>query len=348
VKIDSDGKLDFKDVLIRPAPGTLSSRRDVDVQRTFKFRHGANTWTGLPIIASNMDTTGTFKMGLALLRHGALTALSKYYDAADLETFFHTAGGENAFWSMGITPDDLDKLRAVKRKISISKICIEVANGYVPDLPKFVATVRKENSNALIMAGSVCTPEMTGILVDAGADIIRVGIGSGSVCITRKVTGVGYPQLSAIIECSEAAHQAEGFVCSDGGCTVPGDICKAFGGGSDFVMLGGMLAGHDECEGKMKYRKKGNKKVPVSMQFYGMASSVAQEKHFGRLASYRAVEGKVVDVPYRGSVEHTILEIVGGLRSMMTYIDAKTLAEIPAKIHFIRVGAQLNNVYGGQ
>jgi GMP reductase len=184
---------------------------------------------------------------------------------------------KGAFYSMGITSGDLEKFSAVKDKISVLKVCIEVANGYIHDLPKFVTRVRKENPTVIIMAGSVCTPEMTTNLLQAGADIVRVGIGSGSVCITRKVAGVGYPQLSAIIECSEAAHQEKGFICSDGGCTVPGDICKAFGAGADFVMLGGMLAGHKECEGTVKYAKKGRKRVPVAMQFYGMASTVAQK-----------------------------------------------------------------------
>jgi GMP reductase len=346
VKIESDQKLDFCDVLVRPCPSTLSSRRDVDIKRTFAFSHSGTTWTGFPLVASNMDATGTLEMAKALSEHDALTALSKYYKLEELKKFFHKQESESAFFSMGITTADLDKLTALKSNISISKLCIEVANGYIPDLPKFVRMVRQDNPTAIIMAGSVCTPEMTKHLLQAGADIIRVGIGSGSVCITRRVAGVGYPQLSAIIECSEAAHQEKGFICSDGGCTVPGDICKAFGAGADFVMLGGMLAGHTECEGVIKYKKKDGKKVPVSMQFYGMASDIAQKKHFGGIASYRALEGKVVDVPYRGSVADTVQEIRGGLRSMMTYIDARDLSEVTAKTTFVKVGTQLNIVYG--
>lgn len=293
-----------------------------------------------------MDTTGTFRMAKALAEHDALTALSKYYAVGDIVKFFQKQESEGAFYSMGIGTDELERFAKVKTKISISKICIEVANGYIPDLVRFVAKARAENPSALIMAGSVCTPEITKILLKAGADIIRVGIGSGSVCTTRKITGVGYPQLSTILECAEAAHEEDGFICSDGGCVTPGDICKAFGAGADFVMLGGMLAGHAECEGTIKYGKKGGKKVPLTMQFYGMASQVAQRKHAGGVASYRAPEGKVVEVPYRGHVSETLQEITGGLRSMMTYIGAKELSEASAKTTFVRVGAQLNTVYG--
>jgi GMP reductase len=216
----------------------------------------------------------------------------------------------------------------------------------IPDLPKFVSALRRENPEAIIMAGSVCTPEGTQHVLRAGADIARIGIGSGSVCITRKVTGVGYPQLSAVIECAQAAHDEKGLICSDGGCIVPGDICKAFGAGADFVMLGGMLAGHKQCAGTVIYQRKGGKRIPVSMQFYGMASVVAQVKHFGGNAEYRASEGKAVNVPYRGDVEDTLLEIMGGLRSMMTYIDAASLSEIHAKAEFVKVGTQLNTVFG--
>lgn len=286
-------------------------------------------------------------MAEALAAQRALTALSKYYDQKSLSDFFGERDREYAFYSTGITSGDLDKLRSLKKKITISKICIEVANGYIPSLKKFVSAIRKELPNAIILAGSVCTPEGTIDLIKAGADIIRVGIGSGSVCLTRKVAGVGYPQLSAILECSEAAHQQDAFVCSDGGCVVPGDVCKALGAGADFVMLGGMLAGHDECDGKIRYVRRGKRRVPASMTFYGMASAVAQTKHFGGLASYKAVEGKEVSVPYRGAVSATMQEIEGGLRSMMTYVDAKEVSEISSKTNFVRVRMQTNDIYSG-
>jgi GMP reductase len=346
VKVDNDWKLDFRDVLIRPRLGNLSSRKDVVLDRTFQFPHSGATWTAFPLVASNMDATGTIEMARALSKHGAITALSKYYPTRELIPFFRSAAGANAFFSVGISSSDLERLQAVKAKTPISKISVEVANGYIPDLPKFVSALRRENPKAIIMAGSVCTPEGTQTLLRSGADIARVGIGSGSVCITRQVTGVGFPQLAAVIECSQAAHEERGLICSDGGCIVPGDICKAFGAGADFVMLGGMLAGHRQCAGAITYRIRGSKRVPVSMQFYGMASDIAQEKHFGGKAAYRASEGKIVSVPYRGNVEDTILAIKGGLRSMMTYIDASVLPEVHAKTEFVKVEAPLNTVLG--
>ena len=346
LKIEADLKLDFSSVLIRPKPNPLSSRRDVELKREFRFPNSPLAWAAFPIVASNMDTVGTIKMATALANRDACAALSKYYSIVQLEKFFRKIESRNSFFSMGSGIADLEKLRELRKKVPISKICIEIANGYIDEFPKLVRTVRAENPDSIIMAGSVCTPDMTQILIEAGADIIRVGIGSGSVCTTRKVTGVGYPQLSAVIECSDAAHGLGGLVCSDGGCTVPGDICKAFGGGADFVMLGGMLAGHIESEGKIRYASKQGKKIPVGMQFYGMASKVAQQKHFGGMSSYRAAEGKVVEVPYRGAVNETIDEISGGVRSMMTYIGAKDLSEIPANTSFVRVTNQLNTVYG--
>lgn len=346
MKIETDQKLDFKDVLVRPRPSRLASRKDVLLMRTFTFPHSDSSWTTFPLVASNMDATGTFDMAKALQKQGAVAALSKYYKVGELAKFFVSPQSRNTFFSMGITPIDADKLKELKARVPVTKICIEVANGYIHSLPKFISDIRKENPTAIIMAGSVCTPEGTKLLLRAGADIVRVGIGSGSVCITRKVAGVGYPQVSAIIECAEAAREENGLICSDGGCVSPGDVCKAFGAGADLVMLGGMLAGHAECNGKIRYRKRGTNKVPVSMQFYGMASDIAQERHFGGKASYRAAEGKAVEIPYRGRVEGTIMEIMGGLRSMMTYIDAAELAEVCSKTTFIKVGTQLNTVFG--
>jgi GMP reductase len=292
-----------------------------------------------------MDATGTIAMAEALAEVEAIGSVSKYIEDRTLAEFFGRASSRHSFFSMGITKEELDRLRKVSLASSVTRISIEVANGYMDSLPKFIAAIRKEFPETIILAGSVCTPEGTVNVLKAGADIARVGIGSGSVCITRKVTGVGYPQLSATIECSQAAHEMGGFVCSDGGCTVPGDVCKAFCAGADFVMLGGMLAGHNECDGRVTYKRVGGKKKPVGMEFYGMASDVAQDKHYGK-PGYGAAEGKRVVVPYRGAVADTLSEILGGLRSMMTYIDAAQLAVVPNRTRFVRVGRQLNNVFG--
>ncbi|WP_395452268.1 GMP reductase (plasmid) [Azospirillum melinis] len=349
--IESDLKLDFKDVLIRPKRSTLQSRNDVDVNRTFTFLHTQRDWTGFPLIAANMDVTGSMGMARALSRFGAMTALHKHYKADELAAFFQTEAEStvqsNVFYSMGIAEADHDKFLAVKAKAPVGKICLDVANGYTERFVEVISRLRQENPDAVIMAGNVVTGDMTEALLLAGADIVKVGIGPGSVCTTRKMTGVGYPQLSAIIECADAAHGLKGQVCGDGGCTVPGDISKAYGAGADFVMLGGMLAGHDECEGEIRYEDRDGNRVPVAMTFYGMSSDTAMHKYSGGVASYRASEGKTVDVPYRGPVENTMQEIMGGVRSMMTYIGATRLKEVPKRTTFVRVGAQLNTVFGG-
>ena len=347
MRIENEIKLDFKDVLFRPKRSTLSSRSGVDINRTFRFLHTGQDWTGFPLIAANMDVTGSLGMARALAKFGALTALHKHFKAATLSDYFGAEGGKHAFFSIGTTDADLEKLAAVAAKASISLICLDVANGYTEKFLDTVKRVRAAHPHAGIMAGNVVTGDMTEALILAGADIVKIGIGPGSVCTTRKMTGVGYPQLSAIIECADAAHGLKGLVCADGGCTVPGDVAKAYGAGADFVMLGGMLAGHDECDGEIRYETRNGKSMPVSMTFYGMSSDVAMTKYAGGVAKYRASEGKVVEVPYRGPVENTMQEIMGGVRSMMTYIGATKLKEVPKRTTFVRVSSQLNTVFGG-
>lgn len=345
--IESDLKLDFKDVLIRPKRSTLQSRNDVDISRTFKFLHSGKEWTGFPLIAANMDVVGTMAVARALSAFGAMTALHKHYPAEALIEFFRGADTGNVFYSLGTTEADYDKFQAVKAQASVDKLCLDVANGYTERFVGFVERIRRENPDIVIMAGNVVTGDMTEALLLAGADIVKVGIGPGSVCTTRKMTGVGYPQLSAIIECADAAHGLKGQVCGDGGCTVPGDLSKAYGAGADFVMLGGMLAGHDECEGDIRFEERDGQRVPVAMTFYGMSSDTAMHKYAGGVAHYRASEGKTVEVPYRGPIDGTMQEIMGGVRSMMTYIGATKLKEVPKRTTFVRVGAQLNTVFGG-
>ncbi len=345
--IESDLKLDFKDVLIRPKRSTLQSRNDVNVNRTFTFLHNQRDWTGFPLIAANMDVVGTMAVARTLSRFGAMTALHKHYRAEELIDFFQGDESGNVFYSLGITDADREKFKAVKAKAPVDKLCIDVANGYTERFVEVVARMREENPDIVIMAGNVVTGDMTEALLLAGADIVKVGIGPGSVCTTRKMTGVGYPQLSAIIECADAAHGLKGQVCGDGGCTVPGDLSKAYGAGADFVMLGGMLAGHDECEGDIRYEERDGQRIPAAMVFYGMSSDTAMHKYAGGVASYRASEGKTVEVPYRGPIEGTVQEIMGGVRSMMTYIGATKLKEVPKRTTFVRVGAQLNTVFGG-
>src|SRR5580704_18151250 len=337
MRIETDVKLDFKDVLIRPKRSTLNTRSAVDVNRSFRFLHTGSEWQGFPLIAANMDVTGTMSMAHALGKHGALTALHKHYPEPKLAEFFAGSDGAHAFYSLGTNAADLEKLAAVRKRAPVRFLCLDVANGYAEKFLETVKRVRDDYPHAVIMAGNVVTGDMTEALILAGADIVKIGIGPGSVCTTRRVTGVGYPQLSAIIECADAAHGLKGQVCADGGCTAPGD----------FAMLGGMLAGHDECDGEIRYEERGGEKIAVGMSFYGMSSETAMRKHSGGVAHYRAAEGKTVETPYRGSVEETMGEIMGGVRSMMTYIGAAHLKEVPKRTTFVRVSAQTNDVFGG-
>lgn len=346
MRIESDPKLDFKDVLIRPKRSTLASRSEVNIERSFRFLHGKQEWKGFPLIAANMDVTGTMNMARALNKFQAMVSLHKHYPIEKLIEFFNSEDSKNTFYTLGANDRDLEKFEKVKKQAPVTKICLDVANGYTERFLNMLSRIREQNPDVVIMAGNVVTGDMTEALLLAGADIVKVGIGPGSVCTTRKMTGVGYPQLSAIIECSDAAHGLKGWVCADGGCTVPGDISKAYGGGADFVMLGGMLAGHDECEGEIIYEEENGHKVPKSMVFYGMSSDTAMNKYSGGVAAYRASEGKTVKVPYRGAVEESMQDIAGGVRSMMTYIGATRLKEVSKRTTFILVGSQLNTIFG--
>lgn len=346
MRIEQDIKLDFKDVLIRPKRSTLSSRKEVDIRRQYSFKWSGQKYAGVPIIAANMDGVGTMAMARSFFKHGdgLSAALHKHYTLEQLVEFYQSDARENAWFSMGVSEKDDEKLTAFMKTAAaqnLNKICIDVANGYSEPFAIFVKKMRDRLPNVTIMAGNVVTGEMTEELILAGADVIKVGIGPGSVCTTRKMTGVGYPQLSAIIECADAAHGLGGLVCADGGCTVPGDLAKAFGAGSDFVMLGGMLAGHNECEAEI-VEENGQKFVT----FYGMSSNTAMNKHSGGVAEYRASEGKTVKIPYRGELSATLQDILGGIRSACTYVGAKTLKELSKRTTFVRVTQQINNVFG--
>jgi GMP reductase len=345
--IEHEVKLDYKDVLIRPKRSTLTTRSDVDIAREFEFRHARVRYRGIPIIAANMDCTGTFEMARALDAFGLSTALHKHYDDAQYIDFFRTLQRKSAaFYSIGITRADEEKFRRVMQASTadapaVQYVCIDVANGYHENFVTFVARIRAAWPPLVIMAGNVVTGEMTEELILSGADIVKVGIGPGSVCTTRKMTGVGYPQLSAVIECADAAHGLGGLICADGGCTTPGDVAKAFGGGADFVMLGGMFAGHDESGGELIERD--GRRL---QRFYGMSSRAAMEKYAGGVAEYRAAEGKEVLIPHRGPVANTVQEILGGVRSACTYVGARRLKELSKRTTFVRVTQQVNEVFG--
>lgn len=330
--------------MIRPKRSTLKSRSQVSLERTFNFRNSGKSWTGVPLIAANMDTVGTFEMAKALAQHQIMTAVHKHYPVEAWRTFLNEnpAIYPHIALSTGTGEVDEEKIAQIlKNHPKLQFLCIDVANGYSEHFVEFVKRSRQLYPEITIIAGNVVTGEMVEELILAGADIIKVGIGPGSVCTTRIKTGVGYPQLSAIIECADAAHGLGGHIISDGGCKIPGDVAKAFGGGADFVMLGGMFAGHEESGGDMV--EENGKKYRL---FYGMSSQTAMEKHAGGVAEYRASEGKTVKVPYKGSVDDTVKDILGGVRSTCTYVGASQLKELSKRTTFIRVAEQHNEVFG--
>lgn len=342
MRIEEDIKLDFKDVLIRPKRSTLRSRSEVDLTREYKFIHAEDKWRGVPIIAANMDHTGTFAMANVLASHGLLTAINKFVTVKDWQEFAtkYPDAIDNVFITAGSGDVDFKNLHEILKAVDHTMICLDIANGYSQHFVDSLKRVRSAFPNKVIMAGNVVTGEMTEELLLSGADIVKVGIGPGSTCVTRKKTGVGYPQLSAIIECADAAHGLHGQVCADGGCTSPGDVAKAFAAGADFVMLGGMFAGSDECSGEV-FTEHGKS----YKRFYGMSSSEAMNKYAGGVADYRSSEGKSVNVPYRGPVENVVLDILGGLRSTCTYVGARRLKELSKCTTFVKVTQQLNDIY---
>jgi GMP reductase len=372
-------KLDYKDVLIRPKRSTLGSRKQVRLHRRFTFRNYKENiqqdvmipephYTGIPIMAANMDGVGTFEMADKLSKQDMFTCLVKTYKVNQLVEFFDPDDYdtldrriENVAYSMGIQEADMQKFLKVMELSNgvIKYVCVDVANGYSTRFAEVIRTIRAQFDDIVIIAGNVVTGEMTEELILAGADIIKVGIGPGSVCTTRIQTGVGYPQLSAVIECADAAHGLGGHIIADGGCTCPGDVAKAFAAGADFVMLGGMLAGHDEGGGDVITKHFANGEATLLdngnymphyeekqfVQFYGMSSDAANTKHFGGLKEYRSSEGREVLVPYRGPIEPTVQDLLGGLRSTCTYAGALKLKQLSKCTTFIQCTQQFNGVY---
>ena len=362
MRIENEVKLDYKDVLIRPKRSTLKSRKDVSLRRTYQFRNSQQEWSGIPIMAANMDGVGTFKMTEALSSYELFTCLNKHYNPEewhanhDLVNLNYTALSVGSDWQTF-----LETSRRIILKHDLKWLCIDIANGYSEHFTDFIKRVRELHPKINIIAGNVVTADMTQELILAGADVIKVGIGPGSVCTTRIQTGVGYPQLSAVIECADAAHGLGGHIIADGGCTCPGDVAKAFAAGADFVMLGGMLAGHDEGGGETIVRRylTGERKLDASyeedlgpmyedkrfVQFYGMSSETAMTKHSGGVADYRSSEGRTVEVPYRGPVKVTVKDILGGLRSTCTYVGAPSLKQLSKCTTFVRCTQQFNSFF---
>jgi len=337
MKIIQDTKLDFSDVLIQPRNTSLRSRSEVSLEREFKFKHSEQIWKGVPLIASNMDTVGTVEMYHSLKNHNMLTCFHKFLKE-------YPENERNKYIvSIGIRDKDFQKLESLY-KISPEKcnlVCVDVANGYMDSLLVFCQRVRELIPHCILIAGNVVTGDRTKeLILDGKVDIVKVGIGNGSVCTTRLQTGCGMPQLSALLECGEAAHEVGGHILCDGGITCPGDAGKAFGAGSDFVMMGSMLAGHEESGGDLI--KENDKLYKI---FYGMSSTEAMNKHYGGVNEYRSSEGKCVKIEYKGPVENTIRNLLGGLRSTCTYVNAKDIKDLHHNVVFYKVNNIVNKIY---
>ena len=344
MRIEDEIKLTFDDVLIRPKRSTLVSRSEVVLERQFKFKHTNEIWTGVPIFSANMDTTGTFETAITLQKHKMLTAIHKFYSIKDWEKNVEKLDPNFISVTVGQSKEDLQLGQKIfSLNSDIKYLCIDVANGYREDFINSVKNYRETFPDKIIIAGNVATREMTEALILAGADIVKIGIGPGSVCTTRSVAGVGYPQLSSISECSDAAHGLGGHGMADGGCKYPGDVSKAFGAGADYVMLGGMFAGHKESGGELVTDEEGVQ----YKDFYGMSSTKAQQTYYGDLAEHRAPEGKKVRLRYKGELDKTVQSILGGMRSACSYVGAKKLKDLPKSTTFIRVTQTTNEIFTG-
>ena len=344
--IEDDIKLDYSDVLIRPKRSTLTSRFDVELKKTYTFYHSNKEWTGIPIMASNMDTTGTFEMHEELSLHDMITCIARHYNKNG--TLWHQTERRNKLCAMsGISSKEIFELVAISNTYpDISFIGLDVANGYTINFVESIKKLREHLPESTIIAGNVVTADMTAELLLAGADIVKIGVGPGSVCTTRTKTGIGYPQLSAVLECADAAHAIGGHIIADGGCNSSGDIVKAFAAGADFVMIGGLLAGHEECDGKYVFED--DNPEPVGMEFYGMSSKTAMNKHKHPNREYRGEEGKTVMIKYNGPVRDTVIDILSGIRSACTYVGAKRLKDLSKCATFVRVNSTHNRIYEKQ
>ena len=337
MRIEEDIKLDYGDVLIRPKRSTITSRFNVNLERTFTFPNSQQTWTGIPIIAANMDTIGTYEVYQVLSTYKMITAFHKFYTVDDFKGM--DLNKEFFMISTGISSRDLERVKTIVEAIDVKFICIDIANGYLESLIEFCSEVRTLYPDKVLVAGNVVSKEITEeLILRGGVDIVKVGIGPGSACTTRLQTGVGIPQLSAVMECADAAHGVNGFIIGDGGITCPGDLAKSYGGGSDFVMMGGIFSGHDENPGELIEDEQGNQ----YKEFYGMSSEKAMNRHYGSMAKYRSSEGRSLRVKYKGPLSGTVDNYLGGLRSTCTYINARNIKNIPKCVTFVKVNRQLN------
>lgn len=347
-KIINENKLDFDDVLIVPQRSTLTSRSDINLERTFKFYHSPRTWSGIPIVCSNMSFS-SFEMAKELSKFKIITCLHKYHKIEQLIEYFNKfpENIDYTFISIGYKKSDLNYLLEFKNKTSMQpNICIDVPNGHMDVFCKYCKRVRDNFPESIILAGNVTNTSSTQeLLIYGGVDIIKVGIGGGSACTTRFITGCGLPQLSCCLENAYSAHGLSngskklGLICSDGGHRTPGDVCKALCAGADFVMLGGYFAGADTCDGEWEYENN----IKTKFSYYGMSTHHSQEIYEENIKEYRASEGTKITVPYKGSIKNIIQELLGGIRSCCCYIGAKFIKDMSKCSQFCKTNKIHNN-----
>jgi GMP reductase len=347
MRILDDIKLDYQDVLLRPKRSTLVSRKDVLLERTFTFYHSPKKWTGLPIMSANMATSGTFEVARVLSKYKMITTFHKYYSVKDFEKFFKTFNNPDyVCYTLGIRDKDIAQLKMMKRKKLLEKfsfICLDVPNGYLQGFLEVIKEVRKMCPKHIIIAGNVVTNEITEEIILAGADIVKIGIGPGAACTTRRMTGVGYPQLSAVIECADAAHgianeRGVGRIIADGGQQYPSDIAKAFCGGADFNLCGSLFSGFEQSGGETVI--KDGKKFK---EYFGSSSNKAMRDFYGKKDIHRASEGRYTLIPHKGDMHDFIQDLMGSLRSTATYIGARQLKEFPKRATFLKVNRILTS-----
>lgn len=334
---DTTSKFDFADVLLAPslidASNTeVKSRADVSLEVTYQFPHSETTYTGVPIIAANMDNIGTFKVHDVFSRNNMCVALTKTTTIEQWKMHFDRnllPNNNTAMVSIGLADSDLDMLSEIVKHTPVKFICMDVANGYLPAFARQIEKVRKLYPKMIIVAGNVVTPDAIEVLHRAGADCYKVGIGSGSVCSTRLIAGTGFPQLSALMECYDKVYELGGHMVSDGGCTNAGDFAKALVT-SSFVMSGGFFAGYNE----------------TGTTLYGMSSTKAMNIHQGGVAKHRTSEGHEINLPKsNGPLQDRIDQLLGGLRSACTYQNVNNLIDFKQKASFVRVNQHHNTMF---
>lgn len=361
MQISNEIQLDYDDILLLPNRSKSASRKTVDIEREFLFYHSPRKWKGTPIFAANMANTGTLAMSLELSKYKFCTALHKFYDLEVIIPHFNqNLNNKDYIWyTTGIRGEDFSKLENFLKEVSFQpNIVIDVPNGYTDDFVRICSTIRNMCHDSIIMAGNVCTSNMVQeIILHGGVDIVKCGNSFGGACRTKNKTGIGRPMFSTVLDCSNSAHGLKsnhkkmGLICADGGCKAVGDICKAIGGGADFIMLGSIFAGCDENEGDWEYEYKtifdtwepvpyqGDKTITrkKSLKFYGMSSHHAQLKHYNEIREYATSEGTTLSIPYKGGVQGVVQDILGGIRSCCSYSGVDEIENLHKAANFIRL-----------